>query len=184
MPESPNIRHLPKFDTTTAWATLRDGVDWQQRSIRVFGKVYAQPRLTCWYGDVPYRYSGLELGSNPMPSWLTELTQRVSSEVGVTFNCVLCNLYRDGQDTVGWHADDESLFGPDPIVASLSYGATRTFQVRSREKPSVRQAWQLQARDLLVMGSGVQTAYQHRVPRTPKTEIVGPRINLTFRTTV
>ncbi len=194
MHSEPDIRLIHKFDTLTPWATLRDGVGWEQRSVRVFGKIRDQPRLTCWYGSVPYRYSGLEWDPEPLPTWLADLMEHVSEAAGHAFNSVLCNLYRDGQDTVGWHADDEPLFGPDPIIASLSYGATRTFQLRPRDGTPKHlehtdphdlqrgRSFQLRARDLLIMGRGVQTRFQHRVPRT--SEVVGPRINLTFRATV
>lgn len=95
------------------------------------------------------------------------------------FNSVLANLYRDGRDSNGWHADDEPELGDDPIVASLSFGASRRFLLRSREHPAQRYEWTLAHGSLLVMGRGVQSAYVHSVPKTSRP--AGERINLTFR---
>lgn len=172
-----NVTYLKSFDQTP-FDSLLEEVEWQQRSVRVYGKTHLQPRLTKWYGPVSYLYSGLSWDPIPMPDRLAKLAQKVSEAVGEPFNCVLCNLYRDGQDTVGWHADDEPLFGSDPVVASLSYGATRTFKLRQNEtKSSV--SYDLENGDLIVMGKGMQLGWQHSIPRTAKP--VGPRINLTFR---
>lgn len=174
---SVGIIHLKGFDQTP-FDSLLEGIEWQQRSVRVYGKTHPQPRLTKWYGPVPYPYSGLSWDAAPMPDQLAKLAQKVSTAAGEAFNSVLCNLYRDGQDTVGWHADDEPLFGSDPIVASLSYGATRTFKLRENgTKSSV--SYDLEDGDLIVMGKGMQLGWQHSIPRTARP--VGQRINLTFR---
>ena len=117
-----NVIHTRAFDSTPL-PLVREAIDWQQRSVVVYGKAHPQPRLTRWYGPRPYPYSGLTWPAAPFPGVLLELAEKVSQAAGVRFDSVLCNLYRDGQDCVGWHADDEPLFGPDPVVASLSYGA-------------------------------------------------------------
>lgn len=174
------IHFLPGFDPTP-FEAVRDAVDWQQKSVTVYGKEHAQPRLTRWYGLVPYTYSNLRWEADPMPSLLVELAAKVGSECSVKFNSVMCNLYRDGKDSVGWHADDEPIFGDAPVVASLSYGGTRKFQLRHNKTREVLNFFLGQG-DLLVMGSEVQTSWQHSIPRTSKS--VGPRINLTFRKTV
>lgn len=159
--------------------TLRSSVDFVQRSVRVYGKEYPQPRLTRWYGPVPYLYSGLRWESSPLPSLLETIRERVETVTGERFNSVLCNLYRGGQDCVSWHADDEPLFGGDPIVASLSFGASRLFKVRHKQDHSQKMDYVLHDGSLLVMGRGVQPSWQHALPRTKA--ILGERINLTFR---
>ena len=162
--------------------TVRKAIDFVQRSVTVYGKVYPQPRLTRWYGSVPYAYSGLVWEPEPLTGLLEALRAQVSAHIGTPLNSVLCNLYRDGQDCVGWHADDEPIFGRDPVVASLSFGATRAFKVRSKADTSSQESFELTHGSLLVMGTGIQPGYQHCVPKTKK--VLTPRVNLTFRQTV
>jgi alkylated DNA repair dioxygenase AlkB len=161
---------------------LRDRIPFAQYNVRVFGREVLQPRLVHWYGPVAYTYSGLTLPSDPMPPWLEELRERVSEAAGAPFDSVLCNLYRNGKDAVGWHSDDEELFGPDPVVASLSYGASRRFVLRRKADRHSKTDYYLNDGTLLVMGKGVQREYQHTLPKTSRP--VGERINLTFRQTV
>lgn len=165
----------------TTFEDIRGAVAWEQRSVRVFGKVHPQPRLTKWYGDVPYAYSGLTWAPEAMPEAVEAVRRRVEALTGERFNSVLCNLYRDGSDCVGWHADDEQIFGGDPVVASVTFGASRIFKIRRNDGAGV-QAFELTDGSLFVMGKGVQTGWQHSVPRTSKP--CGERINLTFRQTV
>lgn len=182
----PNVT-LSRFAMPVDYAELRRAVDWAERWVRVYGKNHPQPRLTRWYGEVPYTYSGLTWDADPMPPLLASIRTEVEFQTGERFNSVLCNLYRGGQDCIGWHADDEPIFGGDPVVASLSFGAARVFKLRRsgphhRDVPPVVRAWRLDPGSLLVMGRGVQTEWEHSVPRTR--EPVGERINLTFRRTV
>jgi alkylated DNA repair dioxygenase AlkB len=176
----PDVRVMP-LGIAISFAELRASIDWAQRSVTVYGKVYPQPRLTRWYGDVPYVYSGLSWEASPMPALLQTIRQHVEALTGETFNSVLCNLYRDGRDSVGFHADDEPIFGGDPIVASVSFGAGRTFAVRAN-KGKERHSYLLQDGQLLVMGRGVQTGWKHSLLKSA--EPVGERINLTYRRTV
>lgn len=172
---------VPAFDATP-FPLLREAIDWEQRSVTVYGKTYPQPRLTRWYGPVPYRYSGLTWEAKPLPEAIQALLGRVRGATGHPFDCVLCNLYRDGQDTVGWHADDEPLFGPpgESVVASLSFGATRPFSLKPRPgAPGTPLSFPLAHGDLFVMPKGAQEVYLHSVPRVRAP--TGPRINLTFR---
>lgn len=166
------------------FTTLRQAIEWEQRSVTVFGKTHPQPRLTRWYGDVPYVYSGLSWEPAPMPPLVDTIRQKVETIAGERFNSVLCNLYRHGGDSVGWHADDEPIFGGDPIVASVSFGATRTFKVRPNKDRSQHDATSFSLTDgsLLIMGRGIQKHYKHCIPETAQK--VGERINLTFRLTV
>lgn len=150
-----------------------------QRKVRVYGKLYHQPRLTQWFGPVPYLYSGLEWPTLAMPASIEAIRQEVERMADMPLNSVLLNLYRDGQDCVGWHSDDEPLFGPHPAVVSLSLGATRTFDMRTKTSPRGRQSFQLTHGSVLLMPTGTQEGWQHCIPRTSK--LVGPRLNLTFR---
>lgn len=161
--------------TTLLW-TARDGLPWEQRSVRVFGRTVPQPRLVALLGAA-YGYSGLQLGSAPMPGWAAELLARVSEVAGCRFNSILLNRYRDGRDSIAWHRDDERELGQRPIVASLSLGAARRFLVRERATKEVSEVL-LGHGDLLVMPAGMQDTHEHSIP---KTAVAGERISLTFR---
>ncbi len=176
----PNVTLLP-LDLDMPYHEVRGAVDWMQRSVTVYGKVHPQPRLTRWYGDVPYVYSGLKWEAQPMPALIQRIRRRVETLAGVPFNSVLCNLYRDGSDCVGWHADDEPIFGGDPVVASVSFGAPRLFKMRRNDKSESRDI-RLKNGDLLIMGKGIQPHWKHSLPRTATP--CGERINLTFRLTL
>lgn len=160
---------------------IKSAIAWEQRSVTVYGKVHAQPRLTKWYGDAAYTYSNLVWPPAAMPELVAAIKARVETLTGERFNSVLCNLYRDGSDGVGWHADDEPIFGGDPVVASVSFGASRVFKVRPNAGgPAID--FLLGHGQLLVMGRGVQRGFQHSIPKTARA--VGARVNLTFRATV
>lgn len=157
-------------------------VDWEQREITVYGKKHFQPRLVAWFGDpgTSYTYAGLTLHPT---AWIDPILQikAVCEEIsGVTFNSVLLNLYRDGDDAVGWHSDDEPELGPNPIIASVSLGAARRFDLRHKStKETVKTV--LPGGSLLMMTGRTQSEWSHQVPRTKK--VNEPRINLTFRQT-
>jgi alkylated DNA repair dioxygenase AlkB len=161
-------------------AELLTETPWEQLPINVFGKPVMQPRLMAWAGTLPYRYSGLTLDPRPMSPRLQELTERVSAEAGESFNHVLLNLYRNGADHMGMHADDERELGRDPIIGSMSLGETRRFVLkpknrRVKKKREVR----LLHGSLLVMGGACQHTWYHGVPKQPA--LTESRINLTFR---
>jgi alkylated DNA repair dioxygenase AlkB len=164
--------------TAATFEGLAQAIAFEQRSVRVYGVTHPQPRLTKWYGPTPYVYSGLTWEAAELPPVVETLRQAVQAATGGRFNSVLCNLYRDGRDAVGWHSDDEALFGRSPEVASLSFGGARAFQMRHKATRE-RRSFNLADGDLLYMGRGIQEAWQHCIPRTAK--IVAPRINLTFR---
>lgn len=161
----------------------------EQTKIRVFGKEYPAPRLTAWMGSTPYVYSGILHEPAAMPSWLQELSKEVAEICNLDsgFNSVLANLYRDGKDSVAFHADDEPELGECPVIASVSFGSTRTFAVRAKKPHEQKYAhpcstkWRvpLEHGDLLVMRGNSQRDYLHAVPKT--TRPVGQRLNLTFR---
>jgi alkylated DNA repair dioxygenase AlkB len=156
-------------------------VAWERRAIVLFGRRVWQPRLVAWAGDRPYRYSGQTLDPRPPTPTVRALLARVNAHTGAAFNHVLLNRYRDGRDSMGLHADDEpELAGPDPVVATLSLGATRRFLVVPR-RPSdgERRSLDLGSGSLLVMGGACQRRFRHGLPRAP--EVTGERVSLTFR---
>ena len=156
-------------------------IEWQQDDIKLFGKTYAQPRLTALYGDAgaSYSYSGITMFPRPMFSELIQLKQAIEKVTHQKFNVVLLNLYRDGRDSNGWHSDDEKELGINPIIASVSLGIERTFQFKHKQNLNVRRNLILQEGSLLVMKGNTQHFWKHQIAKTKK--IISPRINLTFR---
>ena len=173
---------LPAAEAETLLAQLTAEVVWEQRSIRIFGQEIPQPRLTAWYGtpEARYTYSGLTWEPRPFTPALLALRQRVAAATTFRFNSVLLNYYRDGRDSMGWHADDEPELGPEPAIASLSLGATRRFRLRPRAglvHPPF--GLDLPSGSLLLMRGPTQQHWQHALPKTARS--IGPRLNLTFR---
>ncbi len=173
---------LPAAQATALLAHLTAAVAWEQRRIVLFGKTHPQPRRTAWYGDpeARYAYSGLAWEPRPWLPALADLRQRLEAACEAHFNSVLLNLYRDGRDSMGWHADDEPELGPAPTIASLSLGATRRFRLRPRPGTAgTAFGLDLPAGSLLLMRPPTQAEWQHALPKTARP--VGPRLNLTFR---
>lgn len=162
-------------------AGLRAETDWQQDHVKMFGKETLIPRLTAWYGDkgAGYTYSGIPMEPLPWTDRLVEIRRNVSDLAEASFNSVLLNLYRGGNDGVGWHADDEPELGTEPVIGSASLGASRRFQLRRRDDPSVKRELEVRHGDVVVMSGSTQRLWQHQVPKTSRP--VGERINLTFR---
>ena len=158
---------------------MLDEIPWQQHDITLFGRTVPQPRLLAWIGDGPYRYSGRTYAPGPWTPTLRAVKARVEATVGQRFDAVLCNRYRDGQDSMGRHSDDEPELGP--VIASVSLGAVRTFVLRHRHEPRVHRL-PLAPGSLLVMAGATQRDWTHALPKTARP--VGERINLTFRTLV
>ena len=154
--------------------------DWRQDNIRIAGKIIPVPRLQNWFGDpaTSYTYSGICLQAVSFPDWMEQLRLSVEGQTGQPFNRALVNYYRHGRDSVDWHADDEKALGPAPVIASVSLGAERVFQLRhnlSREKLSIS----LPDGSLLLMGAGIQQHWQHRLAKVG--DLQEPRVNFTFR---
>ena len=160
---------------------LHDEVAWQARSIRIFGREVMQPRLVAFQGDlgVAYRYSGVRWQADAWHTAIFELLAPLKAVTGVRFNSVLCNLYRDGHDAIGWHADDEPELGIDPVIAAVSLGAPRRFVLRYRKLPARKREITPGHGSLLVMRGDLQHNWQHQVPRMRR--VNAARINLTFR---
>ncbi len=171
------------FSTSCAdrlFEVLNKELDWAERSILLFGRQVRQPRLVAFHGDpgLTYRYSGKSLVATGWTESLEEVHQQLSTLIGECFNSVLCNLYRNGADSMGWHADNESELGSQPLIASVSLGAERRFVLKRRRDGAKREIVPGHG-SLLVMRGQVQQHWLHQVPRTRKA--VGARINLTFR---
>ena len=162
---------------------LHRELHWRQESVTLFGKTHPQPRLAAWYGDqeAVYRYSGRRYDPRPWHPLLSALRTRLETLCGTPFNSVLANLYRDEQDCMGLHADDERELGPRPVIASLSLGEERLFCLRARRRDQRPRSLRipLGSGSLLVMSGDTQRNWKHEVPRTRQP--CGPRINLTFR---
>ncbi|XP_041132366.1 alpha-ketoglutarate-dependent dioxygenase alkB homolog 3 isoform X1 [Polyodon spathula] len=185
---------LPISEADRMFAQLLADLPWSQKSNLLHGESYEEPRLTCWFGELPYTYSHSTL--QPNTQWhpvLTELRQRVELALGHSFNSLLCNLYRDGKDSIAWHSDSEPSLRPWPTICSLSLGDTRNFEMRKQPAEPLY-PWQEENGDytyverlriplshgtLLLMEGAVQEDWQHRVPKEYHDR--GPRINLTFR---
>lgn len=159
---------------------LMNEVPWQQDSLKMYGKLVAIPRLQAWFGDanMPYTYSGLTMQPLAWTPSLLAIKSLLENKLNQSFNSALVNLYRDGQDTVGWHSDDEPELGNSPTIASVSLGATRKFQLKHKQLDK-KLALELTAGSLLVMAGYMQTYWQHCLPRTKRVQ--SPRINITFR---
>lgn len=160
---------------------LVETTEWRQDSMKMFGELKPLPRLTAWYGDpgARYVYSGIVNEPLPWTKALAEVKDAVEAASGVPFNGVLLNRYRTGRDSMGWHADDESEFGEHPVIASVSFGGTRNFQLKHKRRKELKASVELTHGNLLVMRGGTQANWLHQVPKTAKP--VGERLNLTFR---
>jgi alkylated DNA repair dioxygenase AlkB len=161
--------------------TLIRDTPWQQRLVKMYDREVLTPRLTAWYGNA----DGIDYGalgkSTPM-DWtasLLELKKLVEPVSGISFNSVLLNYYRNGRDSVAWHSDKETVMGSHPIIASVSFGAVRSFDIRKKEDHHEKYSVRLEHGSLLIMKGDLQSGWEHRIAKT--TENIGPRINLTFR---
>ena len=161
---------------------LLSEIDWRQDQIMMFGRSVAIPRLQAFMGDnqINYKYSGLNLTAISWHPAVLELRDQLKAETGVEFNAVLLNLYRNGQDSMGWHSDDEPELGDNPVIASISLGAKRRFLFKNTDKSNPEKSeLLLNSGSLLWMGRGVQQNWQHSLPKTKVCH--QPRVNLTFR---
>lgn len=189
-PEGPGLeievvrRALDPSLADAAFEALRASVPWRQERLVMFGREIDVPRLEAWIADpgLSYTYSGVR---HEPQSWTPELLDMrgiVGALAHESFNSVLCNLYRDGSDGVDWHADDERELGDEPVIGSVSLGASRRFDLRRVDDHSVRASVELHHGDVVIMRGTTQALWRHRVPRTKRP--VGERINLTFRRVV
>ena len=168
---------LPISNAEVFERLLRE-TEWRHETIVVYGKRHLQPRLTAWHGEASYTYSGLRLAPLPMTPLLAQLRAAVEAATGHRYNSVLLNYYRDGADSMGMHSDDEPELGPQPAIASLSYGATRGFVLRHKTSKRTLK-FDLADGNLLLMAGPLQRHWLHGINKTAKP--TGPRLNLTFR---
>lgn len=154
---------------------------WRHDKIKIFGKEVYQPRLTALFGEAgkSYTYSGLEMKPDRFPKQLEEIRQECMKYCETSFNVCLANFYRDGSDSMGWHADDEKELGENPVIASVSLGAERIFHLRHKTNKTARHKIKLEHGSLLIMKGTTQKFWKHQLPKTKKQ--VDPRLNLTFR---
>jgi len=184
LPDS-NISYYPNFldieKADSYFNRLRQEIPWQQDDIKVFGKIYAQPRLTALFGNngKPYSYSNITMHPYTFSGELLEIKKKIETKTNLVFTTCLVNLYRDGKDSNGWHADNEKELGQNPIIASLTLGQERFFHLKHKTDKELKQKILLQHGSLLLMKGSTQHNWLHQIPKTAKP--IGERINLTFR---
>jgi len=184
---SPNHFNEKEFNKTI-YDEVREKLS--QQELEFYGRKILMPRLTAWYGEKEYKYSGTVNKPFPMPDSISRIRNSLKKDFehlpgfkvpGLLFNSVLCNYYRDGNDSVDWHSDDETMLGPtkeNVLIASVTFGASRNFVMRNK-KTKQKLSFDLSEGDVLIMGGKTQQTWQHKVPKTSKQ--VDPRLNLTFR---
>ncbi|MFT4698888.1 MAG: alkylated DNA repair dioxygenase AlkB [Flavobacteriaceae bacterium] len=180
-----DIVYYPSFFASEKGAEyynrLLSETEWQQDDITVYGKTFKQPRLTALYGldEKAYSYSGLTMAPNIFSPLLIELKNEIEKVSEIKFTAVLINLYRNGNDSMGWHSDDEKELGKNPVIASLTLGAERFFHLKHKENKELSYKLLLEHGSLLIMKGETQHFWQHQIPKSKA--IQSPRINLTFR---
>lgn len=175
----PNLFSIEKANEI--FNKLQTEIPWQQDTITVYGKNHLQPRLTALFGNEgkPYGYSNIVMHPHPWNPMLIFIKEEVEKICQEYFTTVLLNYYRNGQDSNGWHADNEKELGRNPIIASLSLGEPRNFQLKHNSIETAKQNIVLEHGSLLVMKGTTQHYWKHQIPKTKKE--IGSRINLTFR---
>ena len=180
-----DVIYYPHFFNTELsnyyFSVLLKNIKWQQDTITVFGKTYLQPRLTALFANNknPYSYSNITMYPKAFTKELTDIKKAIENEVKVNFTSCLANLYRNGQDSNGWHADDEKELGKHPIIASVTFGAERVFHFKHKQDANQKTKLILKHGSLLLMKGDTQKHWLHQLPKTKKD--IGERINLTFR---
>lgn len=185
LPRDGSAQLYENFFTTeiadTLYSQLLRNTPWRHDAITLFGKRVLQPRHTSWHGDAQkkYTYSGLTLEPQPWTPELLLIRNELFNRTGHKFNSALLNLYRDQKDSMGWHRDNEKELGPEPVIASLSFGQSRTFMLRHIKEKTLKITTELGHGSLLLMSETTQTFWEHSVPK--RTRPLAPRINITFR---
>jgi alkylated DNA repair dioxygenase AlkB len=166
---------FPRMQADQYYRSIMLDTPWKQEEITVYDKTHLTPRMTVWYGK--QRNGSTIRDFTPV---LRDIKQKVEEETKINFTSVLVNLYRDGKDGVGWHRDHDRELGPKPIVASVTFGETRPFEIRHKFRKGLEKIRiPLDHGSLLLMGGPMQHYWEHQIPKTSKQ--IGPRINLTFR---
>jgi alkylated DNA repair dioxygenase AlkB len=179
------IEYYPHFfdgkRATELFEKLRKEIPWQQDNITLFGKTHPQPRLTALFGNEgkPYSYSNIVMQPHAWNPLLMFVKNEIEEACNENFTTVLLNYYRDGKDSNGWHADNERELGRNPVIASVSFGAERSFHLQHNTLKEQKLKINLEHGSLLIMKGTTQHFWKHQIPKTAK--LIGPRINLTFR---
>ena len=180
-----NVVYYPNFfvknEADAFFNNLLNTINWKQDTITVFGKAHLQPRLTAFYANNSntYKYSNIVMQPNVFNTDLLNIKKAIENELKINFTSCLANLYRNGKDSNGWHADDEKELGENPIIASISFGAERMFHFKHRFNKDLKMKLKLEHGSLLLMKDETQKYWLHQIPKTKKD--IGNRINLTFR---
>lgn len=188
LPADGEVYFYPAFfsagEQDILFETLVTSIAWKQEPVRIMGREIMQPRLTAWYGDrgKSYSYTGITMHPQEWAPALLEIKARVTAVTGHTFNSALLNFYRDGNDSMGWHQDNEKELGANPVIASLSFGAERNFLLKHAKDKNLREKILLTPGSLLLMKGTTQHHWYHSIPKT--TKVTTGRINITFRTIV
>ena len=184
LPDADVLHYAALFSRSEAnelFQQLRREIAWRQEQITVYGRVHAVPRLTAWHGDAgkTYTYSGITAEPAPWIPVLLHIRERIERISSTRFNSVLLNLYRNGSDSVSWHADDEPELGRNPVIGSVSFGESRRFQMKHRTDRTQHKAIVLESGSFLLMRGSTQRYWLHQVPKSSR--LLGERINLTYR---
>jgi alkylated DNA repair dioxygenase AlkB len=163
------------------FSSLKRNIQWRSEAIKMFGKSVMQPRLTAWYGDAGkhYTYSGITMQPCQWTEELINIKEKIENFCEATFNSVLLNFYRTGNDSMGWHSDDERELGDNPVIASVSFGAPRLMKFKHKTLKNLKTGQLLAGGSLLLMQGCMQHFWYHAIPKTAR--CTGERINLTFR---
>ncbi|NVJ66595.1 MAG: alpha-ketoglutarate-dependent dioxygenase AlkB [Gammaproteobacteria bacterium] len=177
------LLYWPNLFDDLVFEELMEQIQWQTETIRIAGIERVVPRLTAWYGDkgADYYYSGVRHKPYAWSLQLLVIKEQLKQLIGHSFNSALCNLYRNGQDSVAWHSDDEPELGENPLIASVSLGATRRFELKHKTD-KLKHKIDLTSGSLLVMQGTMQQHWLHQIPKEPAVQ--EPRINITFRTII
>jgi alkylated DNA repair dioxygenase AlkB len=173
----PNI--FTKEQADAYFDELLTQVSWRQEPIKIFGREIMQPRLTAWYGDKAYTYSGLTMKPNSWIAALKEIKTVADGYANFESSSALLNLYRNEKDSMGWHRDNEQALGAAPVIASVSLGAARKFQLRRYDSKRPVVSLVLEPGSLLIMRGASQQYWEHRLPKA--STALNARINITFR---
>lgn len=170
-----------KEESEVLFDSLLNNIEWNQDSMKLYGKVVKLPRLTAWYGESmkKYSYSGIDMNVKPWTKDLTFIKERIEQSSGYKFTSVLLNLYRNGNDGVSWHRDNEKVLNINPVIGSVSFGATRTFKFRHIDDHSLIRSVNLTSGMFVLMKGETQHKWEHTIPKTSL--YVNQRISLTFR---
>ncbi|TBN03573.1 alpha-ketoglutarate-dependent dioxygenase AlkB [Hyunsoonleella flava] len=180
-----DVTYYPNFfsknEADTFFKNLKAEINWQQDEIKVFGKVYNQPRLTSFFAtnEEPYSYSNITMYPHVFEKDILKVKHLIESELNINFTSCLANLYRDGKDSNGWHADDEKSLGKNPVIASVTFGEERPFHFKHKKNKLLKEKMILKHGSVLLMQGFTQENWLHQIPKTKRE--IGPRINLTFR---